>query len=219
MSESRENGQMSHAPGSPDLGALAALVEGSLERSERQRLEEHLSECAECRGVLAMTARGAAGAATAVFRTSPVTGWLAAAAGLVIATVVGVRVASTGASRPHGAPPEAGAPAPPEASAAEPRQTALPSQTDRPRPSDETLLLRRSGSKTVTGKTFRLVAGEWMDRDYDPLGELPEVIATGPVERKDLLEQVPDLAPYAALGDRVVVVHRGTVYRFRPAPK
>jgi hypothetical protein len=38
----------------------------------------------------------------------------------------------------------------------------------------------------------------------------------GPDQRSSLLSRLPALAPYAALGERVLVVYEGTVYRFRP---
>ena len=44
---------------------------------------------------------------------------------------------------------------------------------------------------------------------------LPEVDIGGPDERRRILSRLPALAPYFALGDRVVVVFEGTVYRLR----
>jgi hypothetical protein len=43
---------------------------------------------------------------------------------------------------------------------------------------------------------------------------LPVVTVTTDADRQDLLKRVPALAPYAAIADRVTVVHEGTVYRF-----
>jgi hypothetical protein len=63
------------------------------------------------------------------------------------------------------------------------------------------------------GKTFRLVAGEWVDSDYDPLSLLP-VETVSASTRASLLDRMPELKPYAALGPNVLVVHRGVVYRF-----
>jgi hypothetical protein len=39
----------------------------------------------------------------------------------------------------------------------------------------------------------------------------------GPAQRELILARLPRLVPYLALGDRVVVVFEGTVYRSRPA--
>jgi Ca-activated chloride channel family protein len=70
----------------------------------------------------------------------------------------------------------------------------------------------------VAGKTFRLVFGEWIDADFDGSALLPEVSVSTPEERSALLARIPALVPYAALGERVLVVHDGTVYRFQLDP-
>ena len=67
----------------------------------------------------------------------------------------------------------------------------------------------------MNGKTFRLVAGEWIDSAYDPPALLPVRDLVGPDARTDVLARIPALAPYAALGANVTVVHEGVVYRFR----
>lgn len=77
------------------------------------------------------------------------------------------------------------------------------------------LATRRNAVRVVNGKTFRLVAGEWIDAAYDPLAALPVRDLVGPDARTDLLTRMPALAPYAALGATVTVVHEGVVYRFR----
>ena len=59
-----------------------------------------------------------------------------------------------------------------------------------------------------------MIAGEWVDVDYDRLTGLPEVEVTTDSDRHALLARLPALEPYAALGSRVTVVHAGTVYRF-----
>jgi hypothetical protein len=82
-----------------------------------------------------------------------------------------------------------------------------------PAPAADDLTTRRSGVRELGGKTFRLVAGEWVDSDYDPLGLFP-VENIGPEARASLLDRIPELKPYAALGPNVLVVHRGVVYRF-----
>jgi hypothetical protein len=69
--------------------------------------------------------------------------------------------------------------------------------------------------KRVAGKAFRPVGREWVDMSYEPAAGLPEVDIGGPDERRRILSRLPALAPYFALGDRVVVVFEGTVYHLR----
>ncbi|MGE5278074.1 MAG: zf-HC2 domain-containing protein [Acidobacteriota bacterium] len=213
---------MTHAAGSPDFDALGALLEGSLEPEERARVEEHLSRCRECRETVAVFAR----ARGVPRRPARAVSWLAAAAGILLATAVGVRVGSKASSSAPREPPAAEAPpeksevpgppaakevaAPPEAAPAAPSVAPAP---------EEPLEVRRSGQKTVGEKTFRLIAGEWVDRDYDPDGDLETVAVVGADRRLELLSRVPALARFAAIGDRVVVVWEGKVYRFAPASR
>ena len=68
----------------------------------------------------------------------------------------------------------------------------------------------------INGKTFRLVAGEWIDSAYDPLAALPVQEITGSEARTALLARLPVLSQYAAIGPRVTVAHDGIVYQFRP---
>jgi len=86
----------------------------------------------------------------------------------------------------------------------------------RPDPLGPEILATRGAGRRVAGKTFRLAAGEWTDASFDAAAELPITDVNGPDERAALLSRLPALAPYAALGARVVVVFEGTVYRFRP---
>ena len=95
--------------------------------------------------------------------------------------------------------------------------TSTPAATSPPSPAaptSEGLLARRSGQRIVGGKTFHLVAGEWIDSGYDRLADLPVVQVATPAERAALLARLPALKPYAALGNRVVVVVDAVVYRF-----
>ncbi|HTO77908.1 MAG TPA: zf-HC2 domain-containing protein [Thermoanaerobaculia bacterium] len=210
---------MTHAAGSPDANALGAYLEGKLEPPERAAVEEHLSRCRECRSALATFAR-----AREAPRPARMISWLAAAAALVLATALGVRVASRPdgpaapasppartpeAASPMKAPSDPPVPAGPEAPAARP----APAVED---PARESLETRRSGHATVGGKTFDLIAGRWTDRDFDPDADLPTVTVSTALDRKDLFARIPELAPCALLGDRVLVVHGGTVYRFEP---
>jgi anti-sigma factor RsiW len=214
-----------HPLGEPDLNAVAAYAEGRLAPAERLSVEGHLASCAECRGTAALyvRAQGGEGGRRGV---SPALRWLAAAAGLLLATVVGLRVAWLNqSSAPLKASPTPPAPAgsaarpvlpePPPA----PREGQPPARpADRPpsEPIDESLLAKRGAAKRVAGKTFRLVVGEWRDSELDPVSELPVVEIRTAEERDALLARLPALTPYAGIGDRVTVVLDGTVYRFLP---
>ena len=81
------------------------------------------------------------------------------------------------------------------------------------------LLLRRSGERQVGRKSFQSAAGEWIDREYEPIAGLPVIEVTTREARGSLLARVPALRPYAALGPRVTVVHDGTVYKFAAAAR
>ena len=72
----------------------------------------------------------------------------------------------------------------------------------------------RGAERRVGDKRFRLVAGEWIDAAYDPMDARPVVAVTTPAERAVLLERLPALRPFADLGERVIVVHGGSVYKF-----
>jgi hypothetical protein len=223
--EDREPVRLSHPAGEPDLNAIAVLLEGKATPSEGRRIEEHLAACAECRATLARAARSSGAQRRGTAFSRPAAAWLAAAAGLLVATLVGIRVASlgSGSSSAPGKPalrPEA--PKPPREVAPSPAESApeRPAGSVRPPASeqiDETLLKKRSAEKRVAGKTFRLVAGEWVDAEFDPVAGLPVLEVRAPEDRGALFARLPVLAPYARLGDRVTVVLNGTVYRFLPA--
>jgi hypothetical protein len=76
--------------------------------------------------------------------------------------------------------------------------------------------VRRGAERIVHGKTFRLEDGVWIDRASEVAGDLPTVRVQGAEERAVLLTQIPKLVDYSDLGDRVVVVHDGKIYRFEP---
>lgn len=220
----------------PDLTALAAFVDGRLSEPERRACVTHLAQCAECRAIVATYARGAApdsgaGAAAAPVAARPrfrgVPAWLPIAATVMLATTAAItwwRMDATVApvSAPSLAPTTPSPDVPPPASSqpapapetppvAAPAQPASPSTSQTP----ELLGPRRSGERIVGGKTFRLVAGEWIDAAYDPLDLLKIENVEGPEARTAVFARLPALAEYAALGPRVIVVVDGTVYRFR----
>ena len=217
----------------PDLIGLAAFVDGRLSEAERRACVSHLAQCAECRAIVATYARGAApesgsGAAAASVAARPrfrgVPAWLPIAATLMLATTAAIawwrmdaNVApasppsiAPSAPSPSGPAPASPQPAPPPSGVA-PSQPASPSAPQTP----DLIGPRRSGERVVGGKTFRLVAGEWIDVAYDPLGLLKVENVEGPDARAAMLARLPALAEYAALGPRVTVVVDGTVYRFR----
>jgi hypothetical protein len=80
---------------------------------------------------------------------------------------------------------------------------------------DET---RSDAVQRVGGKTFYLVDGVWTDSEFKAEASLPEkVLSFGNEEYFALLRQSPKLAGYFSLGERVVVVFEGRVYRVNAA--
>lgn len=217
----------------PDLNALAALVDGRLSEADRASLFAHLGGCLECRTIVATQARGQMPAAVqgeqpaghrSGSRFRPAV-WVPIAATLALATTAGFVVwrfdwgSATPPSTVPVAPeparptPETPATAAPRATPAQPpnRSTAVAPQP----PKADPLSTRRGAVRIVNGKTFRMVAGEWIDDAYDPVALLPVEDIVGPDARAALLDRTPALGPYAALGTRVTVTHEGVVYRFR----
>lgn len=199
-----------------DLNLIAALVEGRLDEQERVRLIEHLADCGQCRTVFAQLGRAAHDGSLSASEEgesqreleaphrarrdwSATRGWLPIAASLAVA-VVAVRLFV-------GSPEDLGSSAPDSGASA---------SGEAPISGDEELLRKRSGGRQVAGKVFRMTEGEWVDQSFDPAAAHPVVIVRGREERLDLLARVPALTPYAELGDRVLVMHEGTAYRFAP---
>ena len=173
-----------------DPGMLAALAEGRLEGAERERVVAHVADCLECRRTLA--ALGNAMADGTLSRTprreAGAARWTRPQVWLPIAA--SVLIASFAVFQYSGV-----------------RQPAV---------DDEALLVTRGATRTVAGKTFRMTGGEWLDTSFDLSIALPTTIIRGREERSTMLQRIPDLAPYAGLGDRVTVVWNGAVYRFEP---
>src|SRR5690606_11063383 len=68
--------------------------------------------------------------------------------------------------------------------------------------------------RKVDLKTFYLLGGVWTDGEFDPKAGLDEVKLTfGSDEYFDLVNRQPDLAKYLSLGEQVVIVWKGKVYR------
>ncbi|MCA1640659.1 MAG: VIT and VWA domain-containing protein [Acidobacteria bacterium] len=74
---------------------------------------------------------------------------------------------------------------------------------------------RSTAVRNVGGKTFYLREGEvWTDAEFKADAKLAETsVAFGTDAYFDLLKREPKLANYFALGERVVVVFKGRVYR------
>lgn len=204
-----------------DPGLLAAYVEGRLDDDERRVMTVHLASCRDCRQALAMLARAPGVRAQATSRRLAV----ARPIGLGIAATV---ILATLAVRRTDAPTPAGEAGTPPASVGASPATTVP----RPAPPattvpaadpmlDPGLLVKRGAPppRHVGGKRFRLVAGEWVDASFDSAASVPTTLIEGPAARAAALQRLPALAPYAALGERVVVVLDGTVYRFAPEPQ
>jgi hypothetical protein len=211
--------------GEPNFNTLAAAAEGRLHARERSRVMEHLASCAECRRIVAELARGR-GRELTVRRWSMAT--LPLAASLAIATATGGIYWLVRDRAPHGAAPLSQPPsaapavaapssepsparpvAPLAASPAEPAQkegTAPGSP-----PPDRT---RAAGRKSAAGKTFHLVAGEWIDDDYRKTDFLPAVA----IRSRADLDAHADLARFAGLGRQFTVVVNGTVYHIALPP-
>jgi Ca-activated chloride channel family protein len=72
--------------------------------------------------------------------------------------------------------------------------------------------------KTAGGKTFYLREGVWTDSEFKADAGLPETkLAFGSNEYFDLVKRKPALAQFFSLGEQMVVVFEGRVYRITPA--
>jgi Ca-activated chloride channel family protein len=76
-----------------------------------------------------------------------------------------------------------------------------------------------SPMKTIGGKTFYLQNGVWTDSEWKAELKLPEIkLVFASDAYFDLLKQKSKLAEYFSLGEQVVVVFEGKVYRVSSAP-
>jgi len=76
----------------------------------------------------------------------------------------------------------------------------------------------RAAVRKVGAKTFYLREGVWTDAEFKPEARLPETaLAFGSDEYFALARREPELARFLALGERVVVVFKGRVYRVNAA--
>jgi len=95
-------------------------------------------------------------------------------------------------------------------------------QSKRARAQQEVMRVEKDAQSTtmrmVGGKTFYLRDGVWTDADFKAGMKLPQtVIKFGSDEYFALLKQKPRLATYFSLGEQVVVVLDGTIYRVNAA--
>jgi hypothetical protein len=72
--------------------------------------------------------------------------------------------------------------------------------------------------RNVKGKTFYNRDGVWTDSEFKNEAKLPEtVVEFGSEAYFKLVQAHPELADYLALGESVVIVDKGRVYRVQPA--
>jgi Ca-activated chloride channel homolog len=77
---------------------------------------------------------------------------------------------------------------------------------------------RSNAVQHVAGKTFYLIENVWTDSEFKRDSALPETaVSFGSDEYFALLKQHPKLGSYFSLGERVVVVFEGRVYRINAA--
>jgi hypothetical protein len=68
--------------------------------------------------------------------------------------------------------------------------------------------------RKVGDKTFYLREGVWVDSEFKAEAKLPETaLEFGGEEYFALLKREPQLARFFSLGERVLVVYKGRVYR------
>ena len=76
-----------------------------------------------------------------------------------------------------------------------------------------------TGAQKVGDKTFYLRDGAWVDSEFKPEAKLPETaLDFGSDEYFALIKREPQLARFFSLGERVVVVYKGRVYRVNSKP-
>jgi Ca-activated chloride channel homolog len=76
-----------------------------------------------------------------------------------------------------------------------------------------------TGAQKVGDKTFYLRDGAWVDSEFKPEAKLPETaLDFGSDEYFALIKREPPLARFFSLGERVVVVYKGRVYRVNSKP-
>lgn len=121
--------------------------------------------------------------------------------------------------RPISAPP----PAPKAADAKATTGAMAVQMSKRAREQQEVMRIEEGESrsavmKTVGGKTFYLRDGVWTDSEFKGGATLPETtVKFGSDEYYALLKQKPQLATYFSIGEKVVVIFEGRMYRVNAA--
>ncbi len=88
------------------------------------------------------------------------------------------------------------------------------------RADDEDEVVRVDTVRKVGDKTFYLREGVWTDAELEPDARLPErTLDFGTDAYFDAIKREPKLAAFFALGERVVVVYKGRVYRVNAPTK
>src|SRR5450432_3305403 len=199
----------------PDLNALAALAEGRRDDPERRRqLLSHLDQCRHCREILATAGKAVAPAVPTARRTLEWR-WIGLAASVALAGIIGYRMAEHPreiSANPESRPSPGRQESTPARGEEEPPAVAVSPVPARPQPRDAPAT-RRGGTRRIGSKTFRLVAGAWIDEAYDPTAMLPVREMDSPAAREEAVGEQPDLRAYLPLGDRFTVVLGGKVYR------
>ena len=79
----------------------------------------------------------------------------------------------------------------------------------------EQIIIRNTAvNQFVANKNFINQSGVWVDAEYSEGSRLPEVsIKFASDDYFKLIERERDLAPYLSLGEQVVIVWKGKVYR------
>jgi Mg-chelatase subunit ChlD len=92
-------------------------------------------------------------------------------------------------------------------------------QQEATRVDEDESLRAQTGAQKVGDKTFYLRESVWVDSEFKTEAKLPETtLAFGSDEYFDLLKREPQLARFFSLGERVVVVYKGRVYRVNSKP-
>ncbi|HEX8565788.1 MAG TPA: VIT and VWA domain-containing protein [Pyrinomonadaceae bacterium] len=79
---------------------------------------------------------------------------------------------------------------------------------------DEQVFVNQTVAQQVGTKTFYQQSGFWQDAEFKPETKLPEIkVQFASDEYFALITQEKELAQFFALGEQVVVVHKGKVYR------
>ncbi len=94
-------------------------------------------------------------------------------------------------------------------------------ESKRARAQQDIIILEKEESsaiRTAGGKTFYLREGVWTDADFREGSKMPEIVVKfGSEEYFALLKQMPKLGAFFSLGERVVVILDGKVYRVNAA--